>query len=457
MFDNAFGLAKRLGGLGCLMAGIGWLVSGCTTEVLGEMPPDSGLYYPNNMVSSDGRYVYILNSNFDQRYNAGWISVLDLGQQEPHLYTRAEGGQLRVLSLGGDLALDKESNPSQLVVSHRGSGTLSLVDLQVGDGEKVTLSCGEQGDKAGLRPEESVTDCSKDRLYRLPDAVAASDLEIDVDYVRDPYALQYRSSGDAMELAVGFVSFEHVLLLDVDGQGKLGSPRSYSLGDGVTGGIESLALLPGEPDYLIGTANGRSYVYTMNLQSETEQEQGEYQRYSVGSAAAGSDLVDIALTTEANAGEPERTYAYVAANKPGLLALVEIKMQTRLKAEPDGSYTRVTEPAIQLLDTLAFDGSPSGLSLLKSATGERLFVANFESNEVVVVARKGQSLLVERILGKSAGIGDGPYSLRAIDCSSALGQGCARLVVANFFSHSVSVLDIGSSDAMNFEKVVVLK
>ena len=82
-------LFKVLLGLG-MVALVG---GGCTDEVTGETPPDSGFYFPMNMTSSNSRFVYVLNSNFDQRYNSGWVSVLDLageGGDGGKLYSKDE-------------------------------------------------------------------------------------------------------------------------------------------------------------------------------------------------------------------------------------------------------------------------------------------------------------------------------------------------------------------------------
>ena len=63
-----------------LMAVIAAVVSTACTEVVtgGEEGPDKSLYFPSSMTVSDSQFVYVLNSNFDQRYTSGWLSILDL-------------------------------------------------------------------------------------------------------------------------------------------------------------------------------------------------------------------------------------------------------------------------------------------------------------------------------------------------------------------------------------------
>ena len=65
------------GGLLLLVVAMG-IAGACAEQRVGQVPPTGGLYFPVNMEVSHQRYVYVLNSNFDQKYNAGWISVVDL-------------------------------------------------------------------------------------------------------------------------------------------------------------------------------------------------------------------------------------------------------------------------------------------------------------------------------------------------------------------------------------------
>ena len=52
---------------------------GCILELYGETPVDQAFYFPISMAASqDGSHVYVLSSNYDQRYNTGWVSVLDV-------------------------------------------------------------------------------------------------------------------------------------------------------------------------------------------------------------------------------------------------------------------------------------------------------------------------------------------------------------------------------------------
>ncbi|MFI5306252.1 MAG: hypothetical protein ACHQ53_02805, partial [Polyangiales bacterium] len=65
------------------------LALGCNINNPGDEPPRGLLYFPNAMVLSkhaDGeapRYMFIANSDFDLRYNAGSVQAFSLERLEP--------------------------------------------------------------------------------------------------------------------------------------------------------------------------------------------------------------------------------------------------------------------------------------------------------------------------------------------------------------------------------------
>ena len=62
---------------------LGALVSsfGCFNPGAGQDPPDRSLYFPVGLaVSRSGNTLFVVNSNFDLRYNAGTLQALDIGE-----------------------------------------------------------------------------------------------------------------------------------------------------------------------------------------------------------------------------------------------------------------------------------------------------------------------------------------------------------------------------------------
>ncbi|MEO7094711.1 MAG: hypothetical protein ABI175_15745, partial [Polyangiales bacterium] len=56
-------------------------VSGCFDPGAGQEPPDKGLYFPVGLaISQSGKTLFVVNSNFDLRFNAGTLQALDVAQ-----------------------------------------------------------------------------------------------------------------------------------------------------------------------------------------------------------------------------------------------------------------------------------------------------------------------------------------------------------------------------------------
>ena len=62
--------------LTCLLLGSG--LTACGVPETGLPPPDDALYFPAGLAAHpDGRYLYVANTGFDRRYNAGTVTVFD--------------------------------------------------------------------------------------------------------------------------------------------------------------------------------------------------------------------------------------------------------------------------------------------------------------------------------------------------------------------------------------------
>ncbi|MED5465494.1 MAG: hypothetical protein VX699_12660 [Myxococcota bacterium] len=443
-------------GLVCLMA------LSCNEELNGETAPDKDFYFPVNLEVADSRFVFVLNSNFDQRYNSGWVQVLDLqgitedAPQGDALLSRKEGGQLRVLSLGGDLALDRSENPRKLIVSHRGSGTLSEINLSSVDGG-VAMECGDPEAVEGLGFSEQLTDCDRDHLFILSDhlpeeALSAAD-------VRDPFALTFFNHQERLQLGLGFLNLERLFTFDIDPTASiwLGEPGQTKLGAGTQSGTESLLLVSpdavaGEAPFLTATGNEKSFIYNVELDKVESEDEEAVSRFSVNSTAAGLELVDMVFSK----GDPSR--AYVVTNRPGSVVALEVVMRSEEVMQGDGSYKRERRPTYQVVGALPLDGRPTGLVSVTRGDRDILFVTGFENNEVFVVDAGGPVLTVERRLSEDEGVGAGPFSVAAVDCSGWPDQSpeCARLVVGNFLDHTLTVFDIGSAHVGDFKKIAVV-
>ena len=152
---------------GCLSALLGLhFASACNLNNVGDPPPDADIYFPTGLFlsgESDGsaaRFLYVLNSNFDLRYNRGSIQAFDLdaldarlGQcEEPGLTCQIETTQVLVDEvLVPSLATSYSVSPDRkrLYLATRTDQTLLFIDLdEEAEGEAI-LQCDESERRCG--------------------------------------------------------------------------------------------------------------------------------------------------------------------------------------------------------------------------------------------------------------------------------------------------------------------
>jgi hypothetical protein len=141
----------------------------CNLDNVGDPPPDADIYFPTGLFlsgqseDSAARFLYVLNSNFDLRYNRGSVQVFDLDALDARLGECASPG-LNCQVPATDLVVDEVLVPSlgtaysvspdrrRLYLTSRTDQSLLYIDLdENADGEAV-LQC-----------DESERRCSDDR------------------------------------------------------------------------------------------------------------------------------------------------------------------------------------------------------------------------------------------------------------------------------------------------------
>ncbi|MCC7382811.1 MAG: hypothetical protein IT384_13325 [Deltaproteobacteria bacterium] len=145
------------------------LWGGCADELPGFAPPLDQLHYPMGLASI-GDTLLVVNSNFDQRYNAGSITALSLAEiagavapagETPRIAAALVGvrSQVKIGNFGAELvALPDASDPAsgRAFVPRRGDDALTMVELTSG-----SLHCdGAYADGAVVEPLRPGTDCS---------------------------------------------------------------------------------------------------------------------------------------------------------------------------------------------------------------------------------------------------------------------------------------------------------
>ena len=156
--------------LGFLTALLGLqFATACNLDNVGDPPPDADIYFPTGLFlsgqseGSAARFLYLLNANFDLRYNRGSVQAFDLDAldaklsecESPGLMCQVESSQvLEDEVLVPSLATSYSVSPDRkrLYVATRTDQTLLYIDLdESADGEDI------------LKCDESERRCSDDR------------------------------------------------------------------------------------------------------------------------------------------------------------------------------------------------------------------------------------------------------------------------------------------------------
>lgn len=465
-------LPRALALIGLCAIGLGFGNAACIRALPGEDPPASArLYYPGRMaLSPDGRTAFVVNLNFDQRFNTSWLTQVDV----PALIGLAQRGEnplpalqqgLHVPGLGGDLTFSPSG--SRAYLAHRGAGLLTVLDVADDGAGHTRISCGAPEGPEGLNHFEAHTDCDLDHLMRLKDAVMAADgknTDPNERQYDDPYAIAVAPTGDGDSAAVMV--------------GYLGAGRISVLTDGGEG-------LPKVTGYIKTPARGVSRLLTTDdgllFAASCANSLRQMDADSLKSFVVGVDLRDpntgkLSLAKTANIGGlPSTSYALSSAlgglsrtQPSGISGLLAPPGNARelfvLSQQPDAvTLLDVSRPPVtaSLEDGTVSVSYPNlGFALLgaeavaNSTLSDVVYVPRATTDLVVVTSLVQDTLyffdptlddlqLIHRIALKR---GQGPVGLLHVQV-----DGKDYLLVSTFFDHGLTVIDISATHTADFK------
>ena len=469
---------SAIGAVALLLAlGLG---GGCVLELYGQSSEDQALYYPVSMAASaDGQFVYVLNSNYDQRYNTGWVSVMDMdavvaqaGDLTPThapLVTRADGGQVSVLNLGGMLAFD--ASGEHLLVSHRGQNHLSQTRLSWLDvAEDGSISCGDADFTGDMTARESKTDCDEDHIIRVEED-GGDDTNADYTtestfpassfenaYSVGSFVMQQDDGTTRSVMAVGFLDSRYLRLYDVI-DGALVFINTLKLE--ITGAGHMAYRSSGDDQFLLvgGRSISENGIAAVDLKRSLAEEETVSYSSSLDSLVAasvlGMDVSPDGSRIYVGSGDPRPT----ADGVPDVLAVID--GGSRLTNEDAQGGQAVVRPALDVLSMEPLLGRPSAVRYIPrgpSATGEAredlLAVSAFDGDVLYIFAPTGQGVRpvarfeLDTKSPDTNGVGEGPFALEVVERN-----GRTFLLAANFFEHSISVFDVSAASPTDFTQV----
>lgn len=446
----------------------------CVRTLPGQDPPETArLYYPNRMaLSQDNNSLLVVNTNFDERYNVGWVTKLDLPILLPILNAAARAGTVadanaiapawtqavRIPSLAGDLVVDHAH--ARAYLAHRGQGLITTLDIIAGADGATTVSCGDAlapDAQRGLTHLEQQTSCDRAHLFDLGRASLAQDANIDARRWLDPFALALvagpntGADGDYPVLVAGFLGSATLLALQPGPLAQdLGVRRALSLGAAALGQLLPIpdsrlspygGTLLGTTHYVPGTAVP-SALFAIDvaqwLSLAPAQAEAAINRYALGTMLGATD--SAADITGATFSPRDATRLYVSHRNTDALVLLarELTPLSSFDAEGAAQIAPTVSTSVRASAVMG-DGRLSQVAYIARDAGDVLAVLSLAGDMLYLFDVSDDTLV---LAGRYAfAPGQGPVSLAHV-------QDGARhyLFVTTFFDHGLTVLDVSQAN-----------
>lgn len=417
---------------------------GACPENAGVPPPTNAFFYPVAAVASaDGAWLYVVNSDFDLRYNGGTVVAVDLAavrdvatrrvpsagcrvdesaegvsdalRCEASRFIRASATR-RVNPFAVDAALARYGDRERLYVAVRGDGSVTWFDLN-GRGD---MDCGASsvGDLCDVAHRVGIDPAASPLGVRLPPDPSA----ISVDPARGWIVVSHQSSDPAAPRAS----------LLFDRGSRMGSPSSagpvlLNAVGGLATGLSALAFVPGASASARSTwvATSRAEAVLTFLQAYPGNANlQDAQPYLYRSAAVG--------LTGLNRGRDSRSVVVDPAPGASRLFVVNRDPEALLVVDLDP----MNPGRVTVGDVIPLPPGPSRVLASYDAALQRtfLYVVAFDARRVSVVDPVERRIVAESTTNR------GPHGL-ARDPSGQF------LYVMDFNDNALEVLDLRSRTA----------
>lgn len=469
---------------------------GCANDLEGTPPPDNVFYFPIDLrISAGGGFAYVSSSNFDLRFNSGWLSVVDLERavalasvagdraidsREPDVIAN----ELRVPSLGGTIA--GFDDDSLLYIAHRSDRLISVIEV-ANASTRPEPSCGDLSlrDEDELTIDERRTDCDRAHLFEIdPDDardVSEVDAELDTNDIDDPYGLQVveiatafgtrpylvssqlsRFRVNTLEITreIPFLRFGEVedgsddednpelngREFDFDNDGLFG--RSEELA--TTGRLNNLVLMPGVDRPFMaavgfsGSGDGnRASVLHLELDSFVARDRLFSSLFLPGTEVGGTEFADLVFA-------PDGRFAYGATrinnrtsqdSARGSVIRLDTRLETVEFTDDLGERDSLLRPRFEVDAQTALRGQPSGAVYLERPEGDLLAISDLDQDSIFFLdPRSAEMPVIGRV-----DVPGGPFSLVGTTLSTG-----PVLVATLFYEHGLAVVDVSGNDASDF-------
>ena len=397
---------RHVAGFAAALASVLIALTGCGVEVQGPEPPTDRFVYPVGMaLHPNGRYLYVVSSNFDVEFRqdrGGTVSVVDTDRLE---IVQAGGAQIG--TFGGDIALNSPGGgaPTRAYVAVRGDSSVTALEIEGGGGQ---LRCKGASRSAACQLPTG----SDDPFGLLVDSTVVSDPvagEVPIDFV----AVAHLVGGNITAFAIKGD--------DAKNNSRVSAP--------LVAGAYAIARSPRTGQYYATSRFTNTVVSFRPVYDATGAIEAifELDEISIDNAApfSGLDSRGIAFNNDG-------TMAFVANRGPNSLLFVDVG-PTNLE-NFSGSRN-------QLVDILPMPSGPAKVEYINFGDTERVYVSSY-ADELIVVVDPASHRIVQTI-----DIPGKPYTMVVDQVRHQ------RLYVTLFNANAVAVIDI-DPDSPSFNEVV---
>ncbi|MEC8024920.1 MAG: hypothetical protein VX223_13375 [Myxococcota bacterium] len=359
------------------------------------MHPVDIVRFPTSVVADpDGRYVYVLNSNFDLSFIGGSVSVIDT---QTNRVVTSDGTGIGVGGYGGQLAIvpGADGDASGILVTDRDNDQITFVDIgERDDSSPPVMSCDILGD--------------------------------------DGFCTGYATSSDPFGVAVKPArngEAGHAFVTTFDGQISI-----FRIGDTVTPDRSALSFLSshavdaGAYGMAVHPVSGVAYstskfansVYTLRI-ADPEANPGEQASVDVARSLIVSNGTGGSDFGRGIAFSQNGQQLYVAYRSPPALVIIDTSIAA------DGSARN------EVVDAVPLASGPAAVAVAPAgpAGEERVIVTMYDQDMFAVLDPAARTVIHQ------AKIGDGPF-----DVTVSNGDGRLRAYVSLFEESAVSVIEL---------------
>lgn len=394
-----------------LLAALTIAVAGtaCGVDVEGDDPQLDEIHYPvGATLHPEGRFLYVVNSNFDLKYRedrGGTVIAIDTDTMK-----LVPSSSVQIGTFGGDIRLNNVAGEAtRAFVAVRGNQSVTALDI-VGNGGSLRCNGGRRTKDCELPTE------SGDPFGLAVSTMSMDDAEGNTDYV-DFVAVAHLTGGN-------------ITSFTVKGQG---AQRSFSrVSSPLVSGANAIEQSP-RNGHFYATSRFTNSIVSFRPSIEPN-----------GDVAAIFQTDEILVRNAAPSGgldsrgiafNHEGTMAYVANRGPDALLFIDVG-PTDVSS---GTGTRN-----EIVDTLTLPDSPAEVEYITVDGRDFIYVSSYEEKQIVVIDP------VTRLIVDTIDIPGNPYTMVVDQVRHQ------RLYVTLFDKHAVAAIDLDpASPSFNRVSAVV--